>query len=93
MRIAAGALVLTGALLGYFVNPASIALSGFVGAGLVFAGITDTCGIGMLIARMPRRCVFGNCQPAIRRQHEIQLYRIHPARIPLPTEYTNQNAR
>jgi len=55
VRIAAGALVFTGALLGYFVNPAWIALSGFVGAGLVFAGITDTCGIGMLMARMPWR--------------------------------------
>ena len=58
VRIAAGALVFTGALLGYFVNPAWIALSGFVGAGLIFAGITDTCGMGMLIARMPwnNRC-------------------------------------
>lgn len=53
VRIAAGALVFTGAVLGYFVNPAWIALSGFVGAGLVFAGITDTCGMGMMIARMP----------------------------------------
>ncbi len=25
----------------------------FVGAGLVFAGITDTCGMGMMLARMP----------------------------------------
>ena len=53
VRIAAGTLVFVGATLGYFVNPAWIALSGFVGAGLVFAGITDTCGMGMLIARMP----------------------------------------
>ena len=30
-----------------------ILLSAFVGAGLVFAGITDTCGMGMLLARMP----------------------------------------
>jgi hypothetical protein len=28
-------------------------LAAFVGCGLVFAGITDTCGMGMLIARMP----------------------------------------
>ena len=67
VRIAAGALVFTGAVLGYFVNPAWIALSGFVGAGLVFAGITDTCGMGMLIARMPwnnrggQRCEIGTC--------------------------------
>jgi len=53
VRIAAGALVFAGAVLGYFVNPLWIALSGFVGAGLVFAGITDTCGMAMLIARMP----------------------------------------
>ena len=25
----------------------------FIGAGLVFAGVTDTCGMGMLLARMP----------------------------------------
>ncbi len=53
VRIAAGSLVFTGAVLGYFVNPLWILLSGFVGAGLVFAGVTDTCGMGMLIARMP----------------------------------------
>jgi rhodanese-related sulfurtransferase len=53
VRIAAGSLVLLGAVLGWFVNPAFIGLSGFVGAGLIFAGITDTCGMGMLLARMP----------------------------------------
>jgi rhodanese-related sulfurtransferase len=53
VRIAAGAIVLTGALLGHFVNPSFIWLSGFVGGGLVFAGITDWCGMGMLIAKMP----------------------------------------
>jgi rhodanese-related sulfurtransferase len=53
VRIAAGLLVLVGALLGWLVHPAFIGLSAFVGAGLVFAGITDTCGMGMLLARMP----------------------------------------
>jgi rhodanese-related sulfurtransferase len=53
VRIAAGLLVLLGALLGWLVHPAFIALSAFVGAGLVFAGITDTCGMAMLLARMP----------------------------------------
>ena len=52
VRIAAGSLVLLGAIL-YFVHPAFIGLSAFVGAGLVFAGITDTCGMGMMLARMP----------------------------------------
>jgi hypothetical protein len=53
VRIAAGALVLIGAALGAFVSPYWIGLSAFVGAGLVVAGITDTCGMGMLLARMP----------------------------------------
>jgi hypothetical protein len=53
VRIAAGAIVFTGVLLAHFVNPAFIWLSGFVGAGLVFAGATDWCGMGMLIAKMP----------------------------------------
>ena len=53
VRIAAGSLVLLGVLLGWLVHPAFVGLSAFVGAGLVFAGITDTCGMGMLLARMP----------------------------------------
>ena len=53
VRIAAGSLVLSGAVLGWLVHPAFIGLSAFVGAGLVFAGITDTCGMGMVLARMP----------------------------------------
>jgi len=53
VRIAAGAIGLTGALLAQFVDPAFIWLSGFVGAGLMFAGITDTCAMGMLISKLP----------------------------------------
>jgi rhodanese-related sulfurtransferase len=53
VRIAAGLLVLLGAILGWLVHPALVGLSAFVGAGLVFAGVTDTCGMGMLLARMP----------------------------------------
>ncbi len=53
VRIAAGAIVFIGVLLARFVDFNFIWLSGFVGAGLVFAGITDTCGMGMLLARMP----------------------------------------
>ncbi len=60
VRIAAGSLVLVGAALGYWVHPALIGISAFVGAGLVFAGITDTCGMAMLLARMPwNRCSAG----------------------------------
>jgi rhodanese-related sulfurtransferase len=53
VRIAAGALVLSGVLLSFFVHPAFIFLSGFVGAGLIFAGITDWCGMGLLLAKAP----------------------------------------
>jgi len=53
VRIAAGALVLTGEILGYAVSPIFFGLSGFIGAGLIFAGVTDNCGLGMVIAKMP----------------------------------------
>ncbi|WP_020474288.1 rhodanese-like domain-containing protein [Zavarzinella formosa] len=53
VRIAAGSLVLIGVALGFLVHEYLFGLSGFVGAGLVFAGVTDTCGMGMLFARMP----------------------------------------
>jgi rhodanese-related sulfurtransferase len=53
VRIAAGSLVLLGVLLGWLVHPVLVGLAAFVGAGLVFAGVTDTCGMGLLLARMP----------------------------------------
>lgn len=53
VRIAAGSLVLLGVLLGWLVHPYLVGISAFVGAGLIFAGITDTCGMGMVLARMP----------------------------------------
>ncbi len=62
VRIAAGSLVLLGAALA-FVHPAFIGLSAFVGAGLVFAGITDTCGMGMILARMPWNQVKDTASP------------------------------
>lgn len=53
VRIAAGVLVLAGVVLGHFVHPAFIGLSAFVGAGLVFAGISDWCGMALLLAKFP----------------------------------------
>lgn len=62
VRIAAGFLVFTGALLGLFVHPWFTGIPAFVGAGLMFAGITDSCAMGMLIARMPwNQCQGGSC--------------------------------
>ena len=53
VRIGAGSLVLLGVILAFLVNPYFIGLSGFVGAGLVFAGISDWCGMGLLLAKAP----------------------------------------
>lgn len=53
VRIAAGALVLTGSVLALVVHPWWALLSAFVGAGLIFAGVTDRCGMALLLARMP----------------------------------------
>ena len=57
-RIAAGTLVAVGAALAALGPDATwqrigAGLAGFVGCGLVFAGVTDTCGMAMLLARMP----------------------------------------
>lgn len=53
VQIAAGSLVLLGVLLGSFVHSGFYVLSAFVGAGLVFAGVTGFCGMALLLAKMP----------------------------------------
>ena len=53
VRIVAGALAATGGFLALFVHPLFAALAAFVGSGLVFAGVTDTCTMGMLLAKLP----------------------------------------
>lgn len=53
VQITAGALVLTGVLLGLFVTPGFFSLSAFVGAGLIFAGVTGWCGMANLLRVMP----------------------------------------
>ncbi len=61
VRIAAGFLVFTGTVLGFFHHQYWLGIPAFVGAGLVFAGITDTCGMGMLISKMPWNQVKDTC--------------------------------
>lgn len=53
VRILAGGIAGTGAILALAVHPWFAGLPAFIGAGLVFAGVTDTCGMGMVLARMP----------------------------------------
>ncbi|WP_028600917.1 rhodanese family protein [Ottowia thiooxydans] len=53
VQIAAGSLIMVGAVLGATVSPWFHALSGFVGAGLVFAGVSGFCGLARLLMKMP----------------------------------------
>lgn len=53
VRFAAGFLVLVGIVLAATVHPAGIFLSLFVAGGLIFSAVTDTCGMAMMLARMP----------------------------------------
>lgn len=53
VQITAGSMVVLGVLLGAFVAPGFYLLSGFVGAGLVFAGVTGTCGLARVLRMMP----------------------------------------
>jgi rhodanese-related sulfurtransferase len=53
VRIAAGALAAVGGLLALMVSPAFALLPAFVGGGLIFAGVTDTCGLAMALSRLP----------------------------------------
>ena len=52
MRLVAGLLVLLGLALSH-VWPVAIALAWFIPLGLVFAAVTDSCMMGMLLAKLP----------------------------------------
>ena len=53
VRIAAGGLAAIGGFLALFLDPLFAIVPAFIGSGLVFAGVTDTCMLGMLLARLP----------------------------------------
>ncbi|MBX9926784.1 MAG: rhodanese family protein, partial [Hyphomicrobiaceae bacterium] len=53
VQLTAGGLVLLGVVASLLIDPRFIALSGFVGAGLMFAGATGWCGMAKLLAAMP----------------------------------------
>lgn len=61
--IVAGLLVLSGVLLGWQLDAPWYGLSGFVGFGLLMAGLTGYCPMAMILARMPwnQRGRFGCC--------------------------------
>jgi rhodanese-related sulfurtransferase len=52
VRLVAGSLVFT-SVLASLAFPPAVAVAGFVGAGLTFASVTNTCAMGMLLAKLP----------------------------------------
>ena len=52
-QITAGFIAFSGTILGALINPVFYILPGFIGAGLMFAGITGWCGMAKLLAKMP----------------------------------------
>ena len=61
VRMAAGAMVAAGSIAALTVSPLWALLPAFVGSGLVFAGMTDTCAMGMLLARLPYNRAVAGC--------------------------------
>ena len=53
IRTIAGSLVLLGVILAATVSNGWLILSGFVGCGLIFAGLTDNCMMGMMLMKLP----------------------------------------
>ena len=53
VRIVAGALAASGGIAALAVSPLFALVPAVIGSGLVFAGITDTCGMGLMLARLP----------------------------------------
>ena len=53
VQIVVGAISAAGAILALTVNPWLAVVPLFIGCGLLFAGITGTCGMALLLARMP----------------------------------------
>jgi hypothetical protein len=52
-EFAAGSVVLLGIVGSTLVHPALNTISTFVACSLIFAGITDLCGLGLLMMKMP----------------------------------------
>ncbi len=53
VQLTAGVLIFLGVILGALVSSWFYALSGFVGLGLIFAGLSGWCGMAKLLAKMP----------------------------------------
>ncbi len=61
VQIVAGSLAAVGAALALALNPWFAILPLLLGCGLLFAGITGTCGMALMLAKMPRNCGQSSC--------------------------------
>ena len=65
VQLGAGSLALFGTLLGLILSPLFFIVPGFVGAGLMVAGITGFCGLARVLAKAPwNRAVYGRSDKA-----------------------------
>ena len=53
VRVLAGAIVAVASIAAMLLSPLFAIVSIVIGCGLVFAGVTDTCGMGMMLAKLP----------------------------------------
>jgi len=53
VQLIVGIAVLTSTILGAFVHPAFLGIAAFFGSGLTFAGATGTCGLALVLNKMP----------------------------------------
>ncbi|MEO6258794.1 MAG: rhodanese-like domain-containing protein [Thermoanaerobaculia bacterium] len=65
VRIVAGGVSAIGGLFALLVNPWFAIVPLFVGSGLVFAGVTDTCAMAMVLSRLPHNAVASCDVPAM----------------------------
>lgn len=53
IRIVAGLIAAVGAVLGLIIDPLFSIIPLFVGSGLIFAGVTDRCGMALILTKAP----------------------------------------
>ena len=53
VRMLAGSIVFISAVLTLTLHVHFVLIAAFIGAGLVFSGVTDTCGMAILLGKMP----------------------------------------
>lgn len=70
IQLIVGGGVLTGVLLGVFINPWFLIIPGFLGAGFTFAGLSGTCGLGIMLGKAPWNQVETSLVPSKSRKND-----------------------